>query len=75
MTKLLTRRGAIIGSVKALALKDNPDRRVDLAQCNLAAYRADRQGIVGEMLKLVKLMTAFLAFITINRHFSLLLQI
>ena len=50
MTKLLTRRGTIIGSVKALALKDNPDWCVDLAQRNLAAYRADCQGIVGEML-------------------------
>ena len=69
MTIFLTGWRAVIGGVEALPFKDDPDRGVDLAQGNLAANRANRQRVIGKMLKLVKTMTAFFAKITINRHF------
>ena len=61
MTIFLTGGRAVIGGVEALPFKDDPDRGVDLAQGNLAANRANRQRVIGKMLKLVKTMTTFFA--------------
>jgi hypothetical protein len=75
MTIFLTGWRAVIGGVKAFSFKDYAHRGINLAQCNLVTNRADCQGVIGEMLKLVKSMTTMFAFITINWHLPVLLLI
>ena len=61
----------MIRRIKAFALKNDAYRLVDLAQRNGLAVGANREGVIGEMLELIKVMITILAFITVNRHFLL----
>lgn len=61
--------GAVVCGVEALALKHDANRLVYLAQADLMAGRADGEGIIGEVLELIKTMAALGAFVGINRHF------
>ena len=71
MAILLPGRRAVIGGVKTLALENNPYRLVDLAQRDRVAIGANGEGIIGEMLELIEMIIAILAFITVNWHFLL----
>ena len=71
MAVLLPGWRTVIRGVKSLTLEDNAYRLVDLAQRNTIAVGANGQGVIGEMLELIEMIIATLAFITVNRHFLL----
>ena len=62
---------AVVGGVESLALENDAYRLVDLAQSYRVAVGANGQGIIGEMLELIEMVIAILAFITVNWHFLL----
>jgi len=68
MAVLLPGWRAVVGGVKSLTLENNAYRLVDLAQRDRVAIGANGEGIIGEMLELIEIITAILAFITVNWH-------
>jgi len=71
MTVFLPGWRAVIGGVKTFTLKNNSNRLVDLPQRDRVAIRANGEGVIGEMLELIEMIIAILAFITVNWHFLL----
>src|SRR5207253_621352 len=60
-----TGRRSAVGAVEARTLEDDSDRGVDLPQRALT-LRADRQGVVGELLNDLKTLTALGALVLVR---------